>query len=535
MPQYEFGMPDRIQEILDALERSKNQPQQERPTAADLVTDATMQGANNDKAAFTQQQQAAQQQQALQQQPPPQPQQIPQQPQPPLQQRPLTQLDLLLANELIGSKEAYEGADGLAKAKAPQGADEAAIKTIADEIRNSAHGDAENTRRLASAVGVDLSPYGEGVTLDDARFNLKSRQVKEIADIMSGQGQYGRTADQYFQDEYRHLTMQGYSVREAKALAGELAQSYQADRLGYLRNAYNVHGRDGNYTNDIGVGILDAIAQENPAVAQVYATAYKIPKEAQNRYEQLEDTNLEQMFKERDALANYGYNSALQRENYGYNAKLKEQGHRYTLEEDTNRYIQAGKNALDAIRLTAALRKKDPSKVEELFGNFYQLGQLAGLQGDDLDAFARENTIRAAANYYLNGGKGGSGKGNSDEPKYTEKQNTFLNKAENLFSMAKEDISNEDKINQFEALIKGTADATGLEDDKAVTMLDFPVGVRQELEDWLNVLRGGYYKAHADDDKAAAYWLKVRDKNLLKHTFPHENFDKYTTDKPNKS
>lgn len=88
---------------------------------------------------------------------------------------------------------------------------------------------------------------------------------------------YSRTPDQYYQDEYMLLTVKGYSVREAKRIAEELAQRYQADREAEQRKnrylsrqpalSYYINTNSIERNRDSIVGIL-----ENTFHAQVKIT-----------------------------------------------------------------------------------------------------------------------------------------------------------------------------------------------------------------------------------------------------------------------
>ena len=300
MPDYSFGATGQLQELLDAIKQAQqNQKPQEPPKPADIITEATMQRVNANNAAYAQQQaQAAAAQQAAQAQAAQQQQQL------------MNPAQWHYGKQMLGYKNAYENADILAKALNPTVTDEAQLGVAADALRGLAHKNADNIRQIAKDAGIDLSGI-EDASYADAQRNMLTRQTKEVADLLSGQGKYGRNSDRYFDDEYRLLTAQGKSPSEAKSIAGDRAQRYQADRVTYLRNAYNMYGRDGNYTNEYGVPILQEIAMETPEVAQVYATAYKLPTHAQNRLEKVADANLQQMFGERNALAQFLYNSGL--------------------------------------------------------------------------------------------------------------------------------------------------------------------------------------------------------------------------------
>lgn len=283
MPDYSFGATGQLQELLDAIKQAQqNQEPQEPPKPADIITEATMQRVNANNEAYAQQQAQAAAQQTAQQAA--QAQAAQQQ-----QQQLMNPAQWHYGKAILPYKNAYENADVLARALNPTVTDEAQLGAAADALRGLAHKNADNIRQIAKDAGIDLSGI-EDASYADAQRNMMTRQTKEVANLLSGQGKYGRNADRYFDDEYMALIGEGKSANDAKRIAGQRAQRYQADRVTYLRNAYNMYGRDGNYTNEYGVPILQEIAMEMPEVAQVYATAYKLPTAAQERAEELYDT-----------------------------------------------------------------------------------------------------------------------------------------------------------------------------------------------------------------------------------------------------
>ena len=536
----QFGMTPEMQKLIEAFRQAQqNQQQQEPPTAAQYVDDQFRQAneAKNDAYRQAQRQAAA----AMSAAPTPETQQaiqaIQQQPQ---QQQLMTPERWRLMNQMADLKGTWEGADALAKAANPNVTDGAQLEAAANSLRNASHNAADNIRQIANAANIDLSGI-EDVGYADAQRNLQTRQTKEVADILSARGKYGMNSDQYYDAMYMQFIGEGKSAREAKRLAGQFAQRYQYDRVSYLRNAYNMYGRDGNYTNEDGVSILQELAMEMPEVANVYAQAYKMPTTAQDRAETLEDKILEQT----DAIARIAAalegNSRLQREQHEYSTERDAKQSEYRMREDENRYGLMFDNESEMAKVNANLelrnlkaleefkqkfKSKEPNEATKLFDNFYALARMNGANEDEATAFASQQAFIA----YV-GGKSGAGKGGTpkdDSPKWNDKQQTFMNQTANLFDMAKQNISDLARIQEYEAKVTG-ADAIVAPDGKdlPITMMDFPVGVRQEFEDRINALYGGYYKSRADDNKASEYWRKVRDVALLEGMFPNENFDEY--------
>lgn len=361
MPDYSFGATGQLQELLDTIKQAQqNQKPQEPPTPAQIATEATMQGVNANNAAYAQQQaQAAAAQQAAQAQA--------------LQQQQLMNpAQWHYGKQMLGYKNAYENADTLAKALNPTVTDEAQLGVAADALRGLAHKNADNIRQIAKDAGIDLSGI-EDVGYEDAQRNMLTRQTKEIADILSGRGKYGKNSDQYFDDEYMKLIGEGRSANDAKRIAGQRAQRYQADRVTYLRNAYNMYGRDGNYTNEYGVPILQEIAMEMPEVANVYAQAYKLPTAAQDRANTLEGKAVDQANQLEQLGITHGYNVDMENLRHKHGAQMADlqnalSKNAFSYQHD---YLQGMKEYEEARRLRLA----------------EQEGRAIGFEGDDLKTY----------------------------------------------------------------------------------------------------------------------------------------------------
>lgn len=323
MNDYSFGVDPRIKEIIELIQQAKQNQQQQEPPTGTQYADASFQKGNEARNAAWQQQtaaamsaaptpetqQATQAAAAMSAQPTPETQQAVQAIQQQPQQQPLTTPEQWrLMNQITEQKGIHEGADAIAKAANPQITDGAQLDAIANSLRTGAHNNADLIRQIAKETGIDLSGI-EDVSYADAQRNLQTRQTKEVADILSGRGKYGRNSDQYYNDMYMQFISEGKSDRQAKRLAGQFAQRYQYDRVTYLRNAYNMYGRDGNYTNEDGVPILQEIAMEMPDVAGVYANAYKLPTHLQDRAIELENKAIAQA-NQLEQIDRTGYNNA---------------------------------------------------------------------------------------------------------------------------------------------------------------------------------------------------------------------------------
>ena len=290
----------------------------------------------------------------------------------------------------------------------------------ADQIRNLSSKGADNLRQIANGAGMNLTGYGADVSLTDALRNLQSNDAR--ARIEALQGQYAMTSDQFFDRKYDELLLSGSSAREAKAVAGKLAQRYQAERVSYLQGMYHGYGRDGNYTNDFGVDVIGAIANENPILANLYAMVFPNPKDAQTRANTLEDKFIEQ----NNALSLL--NAGLQNDVVRYNVQGAVQDRNadadwrrkfLTLDKESQNKIleYAAKSGIDLNKfieeetLKQQWAKDKPSEVEAMRKQYFELFKAAGMSDEEATAATQEMLKQYAASLFTGNGRGGTGTG----------------------------------------------------------------------------------------------------------------------------
>lgn len=390
MNDYSFGVDPRIKEIIELLQQAKQNQQQQEPPTGTQYADASFQKGNEARNAAWQQQTAA----AMSAQPTPETQQAVQAIQQQPQQQLTTPEQWRLMNQITEQKGIHEGADAIAKAVNPQITDGAQLDAIANSLRTGAHNNADLIRQIAKETGIDLSGI-EDVSYADAQRNLQTRQTKEVADILSGRGKYGRNSDQYYNDMYMQFISEGKSDRQAKRLAGQFAQRYQYDRVTYLRNAYNMYGRDGNYTNEDGVPILQEIAMEMPDVAGVYANAYKLPTHLQDRADTLEDKAIAQANSLEQIAAQTEGNSRLQAEQGVINEGLKKLGGEIEKgligargEEERRTISHTQRELFERFKLENNFTKEQAENAWwDKLDALEKVGVRMGLKGDDLNSF----------------------------------------------------------------------------------------------------------------------------------------------------
>lgn len=428
-----WAMPD-IQQLLElrerALQQQQQQQQQEPPTPADMVTAETMQGVNANRDAYNQQQVQAQMQ--------------------PQQQPYLTPQEAHLLGLIVNNKDAYEHADTYAAANNPNEKDKAVLEAAANDIRTMAHAGNDRIREQAKAIGLDLNGY-ENVGYQDAYNTLQDRKAKEIAELMGNTGRYSVSTDQFYNDNYLALIGEGKSAREAKRIAGRRAQEYQADRVTYLRNAFNVHGLDGNYVNGTGVDILNEMAEEMPTVANVYAQAYQLPTQLQDRFNKLQDEDIKQANALELADVNNGYALGKIDRTGQWNFRLQQDAEENAIARDKLRYEQENNKMMYewGKKWELWVNQKDyeekiaDARWQKQLDRGIRLGQTLGYKGDELRAFV-------AASVGINFVRGKDGKSSPKDDKSVEnlkKVHDMVSKQIEAYDKILEspDVSNEER------------------------------------------------------------------------------------------
>ena len=420
-----------IQQLLELRERAlQQQQQQEPPTPADMVTAETMQGVNANRDAYNQQQAQAQMH--------------------PQQQPYLNPQSAHLLGQLVNNKDAYENADTYARVNNPNEKDEAVLSALANDMRTAAHAGNDRIRELAKAIGLDLNGY-ENVGYQDAYNTLQDRKAKEIAELMGNTGRYSVSTDQFYNDNYLALIGEGKSAREAKRIAGRRAQEYQADRVTYLRNAFNVHGLEGNYVNGTGVDILNEMAEEMPTVANVYAQAYQLPTQLQERFNALQDEDIKQANALELADVNNGYALGKIDRTGQWNFRLQQDAEEAEIERQKLRHEQDmdratfewGKRWELWVNQEDYKEKLADAQWQKQLDRGISLGQTLGYKGDDLRTFV-------AASVGINFVRGKDGKSQPKDDKSVEnlkKVHDMVSKQIEAFDKALEspELSDEDR------------------------------------------------------------------------------------------
>lgn len=281
------------------------QAQQAQPqTAADAVTQATLQGAAKEQAQAQQQYSIPLQQgsliSGLLTNPTPTMVDIPvaqarqgismQGTQGMAQGQRLSALGRDLANQLIRAKQMYAKAQ---KAGSQQGMD-------------AAHAAALSIRQSAAAAGIDLSGFGADNTQQDAAQNLQDDYYRGIQNALYGN--LDVTSDDYYNRIYQGLRQRGYNEEVSRNEAARRAGIYQAQRMSQLTDALYQYGLSPRGSiNQIGTRLLAMMSDENANKANYYANMFAGPKQDYAFDRQQDTASAQQAYKEKNMATKQGY------------------------------------------------------------------------------------------------------------------------------------------------------------------------------------------------------------------------------------
>ena len=321
------------------------QAQQAQPqTAADAVTQATLQGAAKEQAQAQQQYSIPLQQgsliSGLLTNPTPTMVDIPvtqarqgipmQGAQGMAQGQRLSALGRDLANQLIRAKQLYAQAQ---QAGSQKGMD-------------AAHAAALSIRQSAAAAGIDLSGFGADDTQQDAAQNLQDDYYRGIQNALYSN--LDVTSDDYYNRIYQGLRQRGYNEEVSRNEAARRAGIYQAQRMSQLTDALYQYGLSPRGSiNQIGTRLLAMMSDENANKANYYANMFAGPKQDYAFDRQQDTASAQQAYKEKNMATKQGYD--LQQMQYKTQLtehlreiegkiKMAEQSHEYGLKAQLEAY-----------------------------------------------------------------------------------------------------------------------------------------------------------------------------------------------------
>ena len=456
-----LGMPSAMQRFIETINAKQQEPQEPLETNQ-LIDNAVLQGSNPQLATP----------QAMQQVPNP--------------------YERRLEEMIVRAKGAYDAAQ-------------------TDAQRQAAHDQAEFWRNVGNNAGINLNGFGADVSLADARNNLATQEARDVLEAV--QGKYARNSDQVYEDEFQNAILNGLSSRRARRLATSRAKEYQANRVAYLNGVINGYGKevDGSLS-PTAYQLIATLANENPAIANMYLQTQPGAKDAYNRQSQQQQLLLADSLDQNRLAQSQAHDLRKMEHQFQYgqraaDAQMNRDLYKYAKEAETNYSYAIKKHSF-----LAELEKNKPDETQKTFAQFYTVAKMNGYSEEKARTYAAEQTKAAFEGKIA--GKGGKGSG---EPNMSVKQQEMFNQLSNLYENAKEQPTDEN-IAALEQWLSGD----GM--DEKGNGISLPPDVHSEVKYLPNLLRGLQAKLNNDDDAAYSYWKDIPRTILDKH-LPNENFD----------
>ena len=370
------------------------------------------------------------------------------------------------ANQIVNNKLAW---DGLQQALAPF----LSKAELTDDDKNKMANIQGQQQQLSDAndlirgfLGDRLGIFGQNITGQQGKIALLGNQIKlsdEINDAINGK--YALDSDTYFEQQYDRYRQNGNSHRDATILAGRDARKYQTERMNYLDSSLYQYGlNDDGSLNPLGSRLSGKLAEENEILGSVYQTNFATPKDEWNEANKI-------------AMAGLINDNAMQ--------KLNQQAYFNQILENMRQQGRIARTTMEEEGRNARAEAERKSRENE-------------------GALNRENALHIASV------KNSNGSGNNSKGKNAPDKN--LNAIENLFDVAFANPT-EENIAAYEKAVE----------EKGVY---YSSDDYREMREFVDALKGLYYKKMGDDNNAAAHWSKVNPQ-ILEELLPNENWDAY--------
>mgnify|MGYP007069968981 CR=1 FL=1 len=344
MPPYNLNQEDLINEVLANLAAQRQSPPQQSVLGArmtldnpqtqnDPMTDATLEGLRQNGGNIPQQQPV------------------------------LDGISRRYAGDITAQKMAYAAAQN-------------------DAQRQAASMNADMLRQAAQGAGMDLSGYGNDVSLQDAMQNLQTNDARALVEMF--QGKYAKSSDDFYNDKFRELVNGGMPVGRARRAAGEFARQYQGERVNYLQGMLQGYGFDGRVVTPVGQQIVGQIAAENPQLANMYLNANPGQKDAYNTDNQMAMAAMQNQGAMDRLMQEYLNGFGERADVYKYNTMGK-----YT-DSDIRMNEYGDKQNLDfadAQRRFSQDRVNQEKAFRDNVARAYEWGSKIGYKGKDLELF----------------------------------------------------------------------------------------------------------------------------------------------------
>ncbi|MBR1646008.1 MAG: hypothetical protein IJ685_04430 [Selenomonadaceae bacterium] len=144
-----------------------------------------------------------------------------------------------------------------------------------NQKRDAFAANANERRNQARAIGIDISDYDEGKSLQDVTQSANTYRNSAVRDFLNLP-----TVNQLEEDRYRELRSKGASPRQAERILGRERAGREEDFLRRAEEGIMTYGLnpDGSL-NGIGLTLARRLNPSDPAIAaQLYTGAFALPK-----------------------------------------------------------------------------------------------------------------------------------------------------------------------------------------------------------------------------------------------------------------
>lgn len=145
--------------------------------------------------------------------------------------------------------------------------------------------DAENTRKSAAAIGLDVSDYGTDKTLQQSQQAFLTHKNLAVQKFLNDMPTLGELEE----NRYRELRSRGASPSMANSIVADergKMNSMLARRLGDFMTTYGKNP-DGTIDQDLGIMAMTRVLPDPQSVAQLFAQGFAMPSKVFDANQQL--------------------------------------------------------------------------------------------------------------------------------------------------------------------------------------------------------------------------------------------------------
>ena len=288
------------------------------------------------------------------------------------------------------------------------------------KMRTAAADKANAIRTQADALGIDVSDYGAGKTLQEASQAYDTYRNTAMRDFLRLP-----SVRELEESRYLELLNRGVSPRMAKSIIGDERAGRQEDFLKRVTEGVMTYGvnPDGETLNPFGLSMMQKLDPSNPELtARLFASGFAMPKDifnedrADNRVRMTNDANAQ---RQADQIAFnrwntiYGSEQTNQRLDKTLEHQSKESDKQIEAQDRRISYQEAEKWRREVLKLETDEVKAYLESPEGKFASWFTLGQK--IFGNDKDAAEwaktqvektpskdNDDKLKAAANLFSN-------------------------------------------------------------------------------------------------------------------------------------